>query len=114
MGVLIAAAMPSPAWTNLPRRAGADAYTRAYFHIGGAVRLRRAVRPLTQRVLMTHLTEEWHKSTYSNDTFSACVEVRRTAGGVGVRDSKDLAVPALAVTGRSWSFFLDGIRHMRN
>lgn len=48
----------------------------------------------------------WRKATAS-DANSGCVEVAFLADGrVGVRDSKDRAIPALAVTARTWNRFL--------
>ncbi|MGA4837328.1 DUF397 domain-containing protein [Streptomyces sp. G45] len=56
---------------------------------------------------MTRLTlTTWHRSTYSNDSFNACVEVLGTTAGVHVRDSKDLARPGLALSVRAWSAFV--------
>jgi hypothetical protein len=48
----------------------------------------------------------WRKATAS-DANSGCVEVAFLADGrVGVRDSKDRAKPALAVTAHTWNRFL--------
>ncbi|MCX5145436.1 MULTISPECIES: DUF397 domain-containing protein [unclassified Streptomyces] len=51
------------------------------------------------------VAHNWYKSSYSNDSGGACVEVATCAHAVRVRDSKDLAVPPLAVAPRSWADF---------
>ncbi|WP_405700822.1 DUF397 domain-containing protein [Streptomyces sp. NBC_00069] len=48
---------------------------------------------------------DWRKSSYSDSSGGACVEVANCAHAVHVRDSKDLAVPSLAVAPRSWADF---------
>lgn len=49
---------------------------------------------------------EWFKSTYSGAE-RACVEVAFLAdGGVGIRDSKNPAGPALLVDAGSWRAFI--------
>ncbi|MFE3609697.1 DUF397 domain-containing protein [Streptomyces goshikiensis] len=48
---------------------------------------------------------DWHKSSYSNDSGGACVEVAACAHAVHVRDSKDLAVPSLALAPSAWADF---------
>jgi hypothetical protein len=53
----------------------------------------------------------WHKSTRSNNG-GACVEVATNLpGAVAVRDSKDREGPKLAVSNRSWSAFIQGIKN---
>jgi Domain of unknown function (DUF397) len=47
----------------------------------------------------------WHTSSYSGSG-SACIEVAPAPAGVLVRDSKNTAGPALAVTTRAWRAFL--------
>lgn len=47
----------------------------------------------------------WHTSSYSGSG-SDCVEVAPAPAGVLVRDSKDPAGPALAVTTAAWRAFL--------
>jgi hypothetical protein len=57
---------------------------------------------------MEHLT--WRTSSYSSDVGN-CVEVADLAnGGRAVRDSKDPAGPALAVTPAQWVAFTSGVR----
>ncbi|MEU1132638.1 DUF397 domain-containing protein, partial [Streptomyces sp. NPDC005900] len=48
----------------------------------------------------------WHKSTYSNDTYSACVEVLLTGAGVAVRDSKDHTRVPLTLGPCAWGAFV--------
>lgn len=48
----------------------------------------------------------WFKSSYSNDTGGACVEVAVLAGCVGVRDSKDEGGPVLVVPSAAWASFV--------
>jgi hypothetical protein len=48
----------------------------------------------------------WFKSSYSSAN-GQCVECARTPdGGMAVRDSKDLAFPALAFPREAWRTFL--------
>ncbi|WP_240965139.1 DUF397 domain-containing protein [Streptomyces zingiberis] len=49
---------------------------------------------------------KWFKSSYSNTEGGDCVEVARAPRGVRVRDSKDLARPALALEPAAWSAFV--------
>ncbi|WP_330346639.1 DUF397 domain-containing protein (plasmid) [Streptomyces europaeiscabiei] len=58
---------------------------------------------------MTHLSKEWRKSTYCNDTFSACVEVRHSTAGVDIRDSKDTSIPPFSMTSEAWRLFVAGV-----
>ncbi|WP_405095514.1 DUF397 domain-containing protein [Micromonospora sp. NBC_01412] len=52
----------------------------------------------------------WRKSTRSSAQGN-CVEVAdNLTGMVGVRDSKDVAGPALVFAPASWSTFVDGVR----
>lgn len=50
----------------------------------------------------------WTKSSYSANTEN-CVEVKRDAGTVGVRDTKDRAGGELAVSAASWSGVLAAV-----
>jgi hypothetical protein len=52
----------------------------------------------------------WRKSSYSNGDGGACVEVAAIDDGVGVRDSKNPAGPALSCTATSWSAFTTAVR----
>ncbi|EFE76597.1 DUF397 domain-containing protein [Streptomyces filamentosus] len=57
----------------------------------------------------------WFKSSYSGENSGNCVEValtwsKSTYSGphtVHIRDSKDLTVPALAVSPDTWTSFVD-------
>ncbi|MEU2180135.1 DUF397 domain-containing protein [Streptomyces thermolilacinus] len=55
----------------------------------------------------------WHKSTYSGDFQTACVEVRARAGntGVRVRDSKDRTRRPVDFSAAAWRTFLDTTAH---
>ncbi|MFG3498729.1 DUF397 domain-containing protein [Streptomyces sp. NPDC047928] len=48
----------------------------------------------------------WTKSSYSSDQQGDCVEVAVCPHTVHVRDSKDTARPALAVSPTAWSAFV--------
>ncbi len=48
----------------------------------------------------------WFKSSYSGGEGGQCVEVAAGAGAVHVRDSKDVARPALRVSHDAWAGFL--------
>ncbi|MFF1338945.1 DUF397 domain-containing protein [Streptomyces sp. NPDC058290] len=47
----------------------------------------------------------WQRSSYSDASGGQCVEVATCAHAVHVRDSKDLAVPPLAVAPTAWADF---------
>ncbi|MFF3258885.1 DUF397 domain-containing protein [Streptomyces sp. NPDC002932] len=48
----------------------------------------------------------WFKSSHSTDEGGNCVEVATCPHTVHVRDSKDLAVPALTLSPAAWSAFI--------
>lgn len=52
----------------------------------------------------------WRRSSYSNGSGGDCVEVADLDGRYLVRDSKNPAGPALAVTPAGWSAFTSGVR----
>ena len=53
----------------------------------------------------------WRKSSYSNGSGGACVEVARNLPGiVAVRDSKDRQGPALVFTPADWEAFAAGVQ----
>jgi hypothetical protein len=52
---------------------------------------------------------EWHKSSHSSDAGGACIEVAACPAAVHVRDSKDIARPALAFAPAQWSAFVRGV-----
>ena len=54
----------------------------------------------------------WYKSTFSNGSGGDCVEVATNLPDiVAVRDSKDCEGPNLTISDRSWSAFVQGIKH---
>lgn len=56
-----------------------------------------------------HVT--WHKSSYSNGSGGACLEVAEVDGRHrAVRDSKHPTGPALTFTAAEWSAFTAGVR----
>jgi hypothetical protein len=50
---------------------------------------------------------EWRKSSYSGSEGGECVEVAACPGVVHVRDSKDIARPALTVSSQQWEAFVE-------
>ncbi|MFJ5709536.1 DUF397 domain-containing protein [Streptomyces sp. NPDC093105] len=48
----------------------------------------------------------WFKSSYSGGEGGQCIEVATGAGAVHVRDSKDVARPALRVSHDAWAAFV--------
>jgi hypothetical protein len=48
----------------------------------------------------------WHKSSYSSAQGDNCVEVAAIPTSVHVRDSKDTALPGLALSRHAWSTFI--------
>ncbi|MCX4447657.1 DUF397 domain-containing protein [Streptomyces sp. NPDC087866] len=51
---------------------------------------------------------KWFKSSYSGEGGGNCIEVAIRPHAIHVRDSKDLTVPALALSPDAWSAF---VRH---
>ncbi|MEU3836744.1 DUF397 domain-containing protein [Streptomyces microflavus] len=49
----------------------------------------------------------WFKSSYSGSEGGNCVEVATCPDTIHIRDSKDLTVPALAVSPTSWTSFVE-------
>ncbi|MGW7226605.1 DUF397 domain-containing protein [Streptomyces cyaneofuscatus] len=49
----------------------------------------------------------WFKSNYSGDDSGDCIEVAACPHTVHIRDSKDLTVPALAVSPATWTSFVE-------
>ncbi|MFC8538012.1 DUF397 domain-containing protein [Streptomyces sp. NPDC057249] len=49
---------------------------------------------------------QWFKSSYSEGSGNACVEVALNTSAVLVRDSKDVTIPNLKMSAASWSAFL--------
>ncbi|MFB6873516.1 DUF397 domain-containing protein [Streptomyces sp. NPDC056323] len=52
---------------------------------------------------------EWFKSSYSQQN-GECVEARRSAAGLDLRDTKDHRVGTLAFTAAAWSAFLGDVK----
>ncbi|MDV9191771.1 DUF397 domain-containing protein [Streptomyces sp. SR27] len=48
----------------------------------------------------------WFKSSYSGGEGGQCIEVATGAGAVHVRDSKDVARPALRLSHDAWAGFV--------
>ncbi|MEU9296759.1 DUF397 domain-containing protein [Streptomyces sp. NPDC048266] len=48
----------------------------------------------------------WFKSSYSGGDGGQCIEVAAGAGAVHIRDSKDVARPALRVSRAAWAGFV--------
>lgn len=60
--------------------------------------------------MITAIARGWYKSSYSAQA-NDCVETGHlVAGGMAVRDSKDIAGPALAFPADAWRAFVDGVR----
>lgn len=57
---------------------------------------------------MPSLDPTWRKSTRSSNNGS-CVEVRRVAAAVEVRDTKDRGGPVLSFTTDSWQTFVAAV-----
>jgi hypothetical protein len=55
-------------------------------------------------------TATWRKSSYSNGSGGACVEVADLPGGTAVRDSNDPTGPTLTFTVTQWTAFTHGVR----
>lgn len=52
------------------------------------------------------LNTEWTKSSYSEGSGNACVEVAHRSEAVLVRDSKDVGLAPFQVSGEAWNSFL--------
>lgn len=59
---------------------------------------------------MTSLDETWRKSSRSNNN-GACVEVRRIADAVQIRDTKDRTGPMLSFPAHAWHGFVAGVHN---
>lgn len=54
----------------------------------------------------------WRKSTYSSAN-NDCVELARTAGAAGIRDSKNSSGPSLGLAVATLTDFLDAVKDGR-
>jgi len=63
---------------------------------------------LTRGGLVPSLDATWRKSSRSS-TNGSCVEVRRVAAAVEVRDTKDRSGPVLTFTADSWRSFVGAV-----
>lgn len=52
----------------------------------------------------------WFKSSYSNGAGGECVECAHAAGGVLVRDSKNIDGPVLDIRSHAWRIFLQALQ----
>ncbi|MFJ2603767.1 DUF397 domain-containing protein [Streptomyces sp. NPDC087425] len=52
----------------------------------------------------------WFKSSYSTSDGGNCVEIADLNAEVGIRDSKNITGPALAVRAGAWSVFVGLVR----
>lgn len=61
-------------------------------------------------------SERWFKSSYSGPEGNECLEARRTARGLDVRDSKALDRPLIAIGAGAWQACLTEVqgRHPEN
>ncbi|MFI9247122.1 DUF397 domain-containing protein [Streptomyces sp. NPDC053086] len=60
---------------------------------------------------MTTSRLTWFKSSYSSADGPDCVEVAITPATIHIRDSKDMNGAQLAVSGTTWTEFLDFAAH---
>lgn len=52
----------------------------------------------------------WRKSSYSGTQGDNCIELHPTPGTVGVRDTKNRAAGALAVSRGTWTAFVSTVK----
>jgi len=53
---------------------------------------------------------QWRTSSYSTGSGSNCVEVGPTRQAIGIRDTKNRAAGALAVSPHTWSAFVISVK----
>ncbi|WP_328538577.1 DUF397 domain-containing protein [Streptomyces sp. NBC_00344] len=53
---------------------------------------------------------QWRKSSYSNGTGGECLEVAELPSHIGLRDSKDVSGPSLAVPKAVWAAFVSAVQ----
>ncbi|MEO3843425.1 DUF397 domain-containing protein [Streptomyces sp. CNZ287] len=58
---------------------------------------------------LEHGSVAWRRSSYSGESGN-CVEIRRGAAAVSVRDSKDPGSGVLAVSAAAWADFVAAVR----
>ena len=59
---------------------------------------------------MNDIVTAWHKSSYSNQSGGACVEIRETSSQVSVRDTQHRDLGQLDFTAAEWAGFLHGLK----
>ncbi|ELP68217.1 DUF397 domain-containing protein [Streptomyces turgidiscabies] len=57
------------------------------------------------------LASEWFKSSYSQQN-GECVEARRSATGIDIRDSKNMSGCVVTVGAAAWPTFLAGVERV--
>lgn len=55
------------------------------------------------------MNDDWKKSSYSNGSGGACVEVRECAEGADVRDTQNRDLGYLGFQGREWAALLGAL-----
>jgi hypothetical protein len=65
---------------------------------------------LRQKEQAVDIDNGWRSSTYCDDKQYACVQVRTTPAGAGVRDSTDPAGPTLEFGAASWTSFVEAVK----
>lgn len=53
---------------------------------------------------------DWRKSTFSNDSGGACVELASGGGAIQVRDTTDRPGPVLTFSAAAWETFTAALR----
>ncbi|MER6527694.1 DUF397 domain-containing protein [Streptomyces sp. NPDC001508] len=53
----------------------------------------------------------WRKSSYSEDSGNACVEIAETGPLIAIRDSKHPLLPWATVSRSAWTKFTEALEH---